>query len=499
MPTVDHFRYFTSIKLLLISLLFVTFTTCLAQVSIGKRLELLINSPLDQYYVTGESESGITLFRLLDSPGENQLEVIRYDTSFQKKWSGFIPVANRLNLIRTVSHTSHESFLFAANVIQDANFYIIDIDIATKNYETFTVRNIIPVQPTFFERTNSGFLIGGYFGRIPVVMFFNTKTLQSKILPGLFNEVGELTQIQVHENNFDVLISAKNFQKQKTIWVKNYDSDGNLISNIMINPGEGNSLLFGRSIRTNNENVIAGVYGNRNSEYSRGLFVSKINDAGEQSMTYYNFADLENFFSYMRERREQRIKERISRKKIKGKKIKFSYRLLVHELREFDNQFFLLGEAFYLKYRTVPGQTYGSFSQNNMIFDGYQYTHAIVIGINASGKIIWDNSFEIPEVKTFQLNQFVKISEGKSSFTLFYHFNNRIRIREIIKNNVIDGETIDPENLFRESSKKSATNITRVNLWYPNTLIASGFHTEPKSDSGQAKISFFLQKISLSQ
>ena len=54
----------------------------------------------------------------------------------------------------------------------------------------------------------------------------------------------------------------------------------------------------------------------------------------------------------MRARRQERIENKIERKKINGKKIKFNYRLLVHDIIDHGDQYIMLGEAFYPKYKT---------------------------------------------------------------------------------------------------------------------------------------------------
>ncbi len=72
-----------------------------------------------------------------------------------------------------------------------------------------------------FTVTDSAAIMGGYYNRVPVVTHFSFRTHKSRILPGLLNESGDLTQVKTYPNgNFDVLIAAKNFNGQKTIWLK---------------------------------------------------------------------------------------------------------------------------------------------------------------------------------------------------------------------------------------------------------------------------------------
>src|SRR5690606_10538431 len=95
------------------------------------------------------------------------------------------------------------------------------IDESNGHYIQHHIRGYIPFAPTEFQVTDDAAIIGGYYNRIPVVLHYSFATFRSKVLPGLFTEAGELTQIKTHEDGFfDVLISAKNLNRQRTIWIK---------------------------------------------------------------------------------------------------------------------------------------------------------------------------------------------------------------------------------------------------------------------------------------
>src|SRR6185369_11103368 len=118
----------------------------------------------------------------------------------------------------------------------------------------------------------------------------------------------------------------------------------------------------------NDEQIVSGVYG-RYSSYSRGIFVGVVNSVGEYTIRYYNFSELQRFFNYMKAGRERRIKNRIERRKVKGKKSKFNYRLLVHELVPYNNQYILIGEAFYPHY-TYSSNSFRTFNYAPRYYGG---------------------------------------------------------------------------------------------------------------------------------
>jgi hypothetical protein len=486
--------FFTSTKLLFGSLIVFFSFSLTAQHEPAARLELLIHQHEEEYEAIPVKEHGVVLYRSLSSVKNHPIEIIHTDTSFNKKWSGLLPIEKGYALAR---HTLLGDNLFLAFYKPDFTnrfFQVFKLELQTGNYTVYTIRNSIPFVPTSFEVTPKGALLGGYFIRVPLVIFFNFSTFQSNILPGLFNEPGELTQIKVKADGaFDILISAKNFQKQKTLWLKSYSAEGNLVQNTILQPKESYHLLFGSIVQPDDSTrLIAGVYGSRNAEYSQGIFITQLSSDNEQYTRYYNFADLENFFHYLKAKRALKIKERIARKKIKGKKIRLQYRFIVHDLKPFKDQYVLLGEAFYPRYRTTDRTGIGFSAQyNTLIFDGYQYTHAAILGIDKAGKLLWDNSFEIKGVKTFTLEQFVKVDAQGDDITLLYLFDNKIRTKIIQNNTLIEGTSYSST-----PPSGSATQINQLDYWYNNYFIAKGVQQSPSSNRfARGKKIFFLHKV----
>lgn len=318
------------------------------------------------------------------------------------------------------------------------------------------------------------------------------------------------------DGSVDVIVSAKNLEKRKGLWIRNYDSAGSLIKTTILQPEENKNLIFARSLKMQNgEQVVSGVYG-RYSDYSRGIFVASINVFGEYAIKYYSYAELQHFFNYMKAKREKRVKEKIERRRIKGKKVKFNYRILVQELIPYGNQYVLLGEAFYPHY-AYASSSYSAYSTNyynrsyripgnrsDLVFDGYQYTHAVVIGFDKNGKLLWDNSFEINDVKSYNLEQFVKIYPQDDRIALLYLFENGIRSKIISGSTILEGKSLDEMKLKFENDevKNRETETSKLDYWYGNNFFAFGVQQvrnlrEPSVQTTR-KV-FFVNKITFTK
>ena len=473
------------------------------QISQTGRFEInLTKEEPDDYTTAGLEQNGLMLYRRHPGKKQDQIELIKIDTALRETWRGFIVVEKRMTIMQVQFHADLFFMLLKDREYLGNDFQIIAVKLATGDFGSYTVKNIIPFFPTEFMITGKAALVGGYFNNRPLVLYYNFTLQQSRILPGFFNSPGELNQIKVYEDgSLDVIVSAKNFEKKRALWIRNYDPQGELAKTTVIQPEQEKNLIFGRSLKLENgEQVVAGVYG-RFTEYSRGIFLANVNAMGEYTIQYYNFSQLEHFFNYMKAKQQKRVRERIERKKIKGKKTKFNYRLLVHDLIFYNNQLLLVGEAFYPHYiyprhQDMQVSYYDPQVRSNMIFDGYQYTHAVAVGFNKSGQLIWDNSFEINDLRTFQLRQFVKIKTEKDRILLMYLFHNVIRTKIIHDNEVLEGKTSDQmKSKFEdEVLDKESTNTDQMDYWYGNYLYAFGTQTL-KNKQGSSRKVFFVNKI----
>ena len=502
--------YFTStaltLKIFFTFVLLTFFTATFGQVVQPSRLEIPVGKQEPGFEVIPAQEKGLFLYRrLMSRNNEHMLEIVKLDTALQQNWKGYLQIDSHYQLMgKRTGHNNLYLLLRAQEIMKkDMHLYAVNQDDGT--FTQHIIKNFIPFVPSDFQVTNYGAIVGGYYNQIPVVIYYSFKTRTSKILPGLLNEQGELTQIKIQENGaFDVLISAYNFERQKTVWIKSYDNEANLVYHVPLRPEGNKHLIFARSLKTNNDTqVIAGTYGNRNSEYSKGIFLATIDGQGSQLIKYYSYGDLENFFKYMKVRKEKRIKDRIERRKVLGKRVRFNYRFIVHELVPYNNQFVLLGEAFYPRYQNSD-YSYGqrffyNYANRNYyrVFDGYRYTHAVVMGFDKSGRLLWDNSFEINDVKTFTLEQFVKLEMQPRKIALLYLFENKIRTKIIDGNEVLEGKTTEPirTNSDTDIPKNDRSNDSRMDYWYSDFFYASGVQNIINYKEGERRV-FFINKIS---
>jgi len=476
---------------IIIFLLFVA-TQLSGQIEQVDRYEVPVNDKVT-YSIQPCGESGLVMWNIRDivnQPDSLLLSISSLDTALNYQWERKFLLGSGRRFIAQTKNGRKAYFLFASNDIRDRNLQLIEVDAKSGFTRVHVIKNIIPFSFFDMKVTGEAVIVAGYFNYRPFVIPFDFNERIPRVLPGLFSDKSEIVQIKVNANEtIDIILKGKNIEKNTTLFIYTFTNKANLIKTIELQVAEKNkSLLFGRlKSLDGTAELIAGTYGRKNSDYSRGIFVANVNQLGQQNIKYYNYAEFENFFSYMRAKKEARIKRRIERKKIKNKKIRFNYRLIVHEIIKHKDQYILLGEAFYPQYKTISGSNNNLFApawtvnrgmfSYSRVFDGYRYTHAVVIGFNERGRVLWDNSFEIKDVVSMKLEQYVHASVEKDRINLLYVFDGAIRSKVIRGNDVIEGkEIVDIQTKFdTDNVDVDDTEVTGLQKWYGNNFITYGY------------------------
>ncbi len=482
---------------------FVFFNVALfSQIQQPDRFEIELNTFEDSYNVLAGEDNGVILYKPLGifHSGSELWRFIKLDTALNQQWAKEY-YFDRGHIYKGYEyHNNSYYFLFQLTEHGTQDLLLIQMNEFTGDTLQHEIKNVVRLELKAFEMSNNAALIGGYFNQEPVVMYYGLSTKKTKVLPGIFGSKTELVQVNVKNDQIKVLVTARTLDNRNTLAIKTYDWQGNYIDNYTFNPEGDIGLIYGRVAEVGNEgSIVSGTYGVRRSEYSRGLFIAQHKIGEKEVMKYFNFADLENFFTYMKAKRQTRVSNKISRKKVKGKKIKFNYRLLVHEIIETDEEYIMLGEAFYPKYTS----NYSSYMYSPLTssFAGYKYTHAVVIGFDRNGNKLWDNSFQIEDVLSYTLDQYVHADVIDDKVVLLYLYNDEIRTKTICGSEVLEGKYLNSvQMMFADDvvNKSQVSNIGGLEKWYGHNFLAYGVQKIKNLRDSGVKLNrrvFYINKL----
>lgn len=365
------------------------------------------------------------------------------------------------------------------------------------------INTVFPITLTEFEILGNSALLSGHTNYRPVMLVYDFIENKPKVLPGIYDKNGDILDLITNDQMglFTVMVSDRNKNKYNTIIAKTFTSDGDLVQENSITPEEKKNLVDAVSTTFNGgHQYIAGTYSKNSSSYSRGLYLSRFANGRQQFIKYHEYASLNNFFGFMRSKREQRIKDRIKRRAEKGKSSNFNYRLLVHDIIQRGDEYLLVAEAYYPRYSNYSTGAYSQYARYTPVFLGYSFTHAIVVAFNQKGEIIWDNSFGIDNVLTYGLDELVNVNVYKDKVVLMYLDDNHITTKVVNGNEIVEGNTFNPVKLsFKGDELKSQnSDIEGLKSWYAKTMYAYGEQRIKNENEPAGKVYrdiFYINKV----
>lgn len=463
---------------------------------------------LDYQVVNGDSDGLLVLQPTNDRLGDGYQWVFHYvDTLLNRVWNRTLSIPFEAYLVGTEYHDGKFYLLYNTSRYRSEELMILEIGIDDGVFVKYEISTVFPIQLTFFEVLGEHIIFAGYTNYRPVILTFDLHEEIPRVVPGFYDSNSDILDIIIDDDAqmFTVIQSERMNNRKQTVRAKTFTAAGDLVQSNTVTPGDKKNLVDGASTSFyGGFQYIAGTYSKKSSQYSRGLYLSKFVNGRQQFVKYHEYADLNNFFGYMNRRREKRIKDRIERKKGKGKKPQFSYRLLVHDIIQRDDEYLLIAEAYYPRYSNSTNSNgpggWNGYGRYNPSFMGYKYTHAIVVSFDRNGNIIWDNSFEINDLESYGLKEFVAVNTYEDHIVLMYLEENTIRSKVIQDDEIVEGKTFNPVRLsFVDDQVKSKNpELEELDVWYDKTMYAYGEQRIYNENGAGGKLSrrvFYINKI----
>ena len=296
--------------------------------------------------------------------------------------------------------------------------------------------------------------------------------------------------------------------------IDEYNISGEKLSTISLTTNNEKRKLNTAKVASLNQNekVIIGTYNNNTkgnsanpafsgfSEGSNGIYVANTNNNIQQNITFYNFSKFKSFYSYLTARRTFKMIKKATKLEAKGKEILYDYKLLVHDIIERDSSYIMIAEAYYPEYHQVHRTTFDIYGRptttTEMVFDGYRYTNAIIACFNKKGEILWENSFDMFNILTFNLHERIKVLIDGEDIVLAYNYAGDIASKVIQGNDVIESKEYTKIETSYNNDKVINDYDSDMEYWYGNYFISYGYQRiRNKQMDKSRRTVFYFNKI----
>ena len=448
------------------------------QVTQTDRYEIDITHIGGNYKVVACEEGVLiwSLWNIKNSLDTLALKMSFLDTNLTEKWSDTFAWDRRIKLIDQNSYGSKIYILFKNYTADSNDFELLEIDVVSGGIIVRSINNELSFNYLDMRVTDNAVLIGGYTELSPIVIYKNYSEPAAKILPGIYGHKIEMNQLNLNSDaTAEVLTAGKGKMGHRGLFLNTYNQDAQLISTTKVKaPDYRHILTSGIKTEINtSSSLVAGTFSRQNLNYPQGIYVAKLNQQSQQAIKLYDYTDLDNFFNYLPEKKEQRLRRRAKRKEVQEKSLKHVYNLEI-------DRFFNYKDAFIL---------YGSVSTTRK----RSFTHNILLAFDKDGNLLWDKRLEVKGTS-------IQISLKKDGLNLLQAFDDEIHEISISDNGDSDlDESIDRIKLHY-GDKVRSNEIKGMARLDDETFIVCGIqslkNTERKG-SDRNRTVFFINKLVL--
>lgn len=343
------------------------------------------------------------------------------------------------------------------------------------------------------------------------LLFFNlesqTATATPIVVEGYKQRRTAPINLQYLEDANKFYLSLRIFKSRVVsfAYLLSIDLEGKMTSPQMIDEG---GEKFIKSITVGavgaDDIAIAGTYGNTVVGQNNGIYFGSSTDGNIQNITTYKFLDIPNYISFLPERSQQRIENKKERKAKRGKELEANQLLVLHDLIPVDNDFLFITEAYYPTYRTETRTTYVNGRPTTttvQVFDGYQYTHAMIAKFNAQGELLWSQVFKMYLwYKPMVAKSFIRIAaQEQNSIQLVYADGRNIYSKSFsFDGEILNEKTSNPINTTNENDKVKGS-YSNISFWYDKYFLSYGVQSiknKVDDDVKRKRTVLFLNKVS---
>ncbi|WP_439881500.1 hypothetical protein ACSX1A_20515 [Pontibacter sp. MBLB2868] len=485
--------------LLFLFLIFVSAPVWAQEPSQPVRLEL----PFDMQETKAEAfavpDSSLLLYHKVNNTWNTKADFhfTKYNYKLEETWQTSFTIDPDQELIRHFTERPFSYFIFSGNMPEEFTFVKLNLENGKTETATYELEDVDAIYE-FNVLQGKYFLIGRNRDTLkPLLLYLNPTDKEVKILPAVYGDESSFSDMLADpaHNRIDVVMTESNGRISR-LQVKSFNADGKLLSNHFILQQNDKSLLNAEiTPGDSTHKMLFGTYGSRDLRYTRGFFTSPVSSTFNGG-NFYSLLQLQNFLKYMKPRREARTRRRESERVRSGKETTFRYRVLLHDLITTPQGFVLAGEIYYPQYSTnssswmTTGKSAPSRAQ-----EGYKRTHAVALGFDKQGILLWDNTFPLSNVSTEELEHALEVAYTPDGRVIMAYPREQKIIYHILTENQFDDEDHEVEIMtYNKNEKIQLSEYPGLIKWYGANFAAFGFQ-RVKPEGAEARTVFYINKI----
>lgn len=486
----------------------------ISQVTQPYRFEKEQKDADDYFHIISLKEKGLALFRERDKYRQSNRiwELVFLDSTLQNQKTLELEIRERYKMVGYEVAPASLYFLFRTGETNKNDFVLIDVSLDGVETGRYNIKPDLDFRLTHFIKAGNSFVLGGYVNNEAVIIVFDTKTNNLKVVPGFFQKDVELVDLRTNQNQtFNTTLFDRSTRGERKLVFRTFDETGKQLLEDVVSIEDDLTLHTGISSALEREElVLAGTWGEKNSKQASGFFTLAVNPFAEQKINYVQFGELTNFVDYLNEKRAERVRKASKDYKAAGKLSPFTAYVMPFRLVEHKKGFYLLAEVydpvhsnqvqnanpyFYNPYYPsfgynpfwsgfyYPGMSrmyrpymFGPTTRNS---DEIKTLETVVFSFDAEGIIKNDYSLKLDDLRLPSLEQVGDFVVMNDNVYIIYKKESELKVKLIVTDNGETEEetqkikTLNEQDLIRSEKEKEGG----VRYWYGNKFYAWGYQT----------------------
>jgi hypothetical protein len=481
--------------------------------------------------------SGLVAFRTFQPRSLDADRVFEYyltNTRLQSEGLVEVKIKRGFDMIGYDTDQEQLYVLFAKGETAAAEKYVLHVDLSTQIGVEYEADNLLPMDLVEFLVLNKQAIFMGNADARPVVQILSLQDKSVQTVAGIYGNESQVVQmIKLPElKALEVVLRRKGPFKTRETALLTVDLQGNLLRELKMDElgTTGGDMLDGLLLDGDGyAQTLIGSYGKEVHNDYAGIYLSQINEFGEQSTGLYTLADFPNFYNYLPEKQKIKQQGQLAAQLEKGKLPSMRNTFMVRDVKEMRDSYLIYFDQYsvnstrgsgrvapplasqryrydrasrmgYIPYYMDPSLPINAPVQTYTLVTEYNYRSAHFMEIAKSGQVRWDNSARYDNVVTSYFEPFAEISlQGDELFHL-YLINDQINLNYFKKGEKLLENQLFPLQLGRGQGEIQTTDLASLRLlhWYGPYFLLSGLQKVRFTDAQQkegVKEVFFIQKI----
>jgi hypothetical protein len=444
-----------------------------------------------------------------DKGSDDRIEIVSFDEHFKEKGRYTTSCPEKI-VYRTSALSGTGDYYFS--LVIDKNRKIHSLVFNTENNEGAKLQ--IDLVDKFIPNGNLDFL-GGYstvcfqnkffvlgtVKRVPCILVYNmlTGTQHITFIPGM-NKKMRVSFLSSDESAPSLQLMYFNYKSNKVEnqTIVSINEFGELAGKPCVISAVKDKMLIDGNVTWIDENtyLMCGSSG-RNSAVASGMYIIEMKDGQVLKRNDYSFNDFKDFYSTF----NAKTQKRVERKKKRNKNFESQCYMVTHPVVFNENTWTVVGEVFYPTYRTEYRTVYVNGKptfQTVYVFDGFAYSHAVVLQVSPELEKIRDYAFNLDIFdKPHYPKKFVRIQQADSKLNFYYASSNRFGHAFLENGGITESETliiVEEEGDLKDSEKLKDWSSVGVSYWYENYyLVTESIEIKDKEATAGNKRKQYIQ------